>query len=140
MDINESLKSYLANHASLSPVSGNRVYPDYIPKNPKYPCLMYSLVSERELDTFEQPLTLMTPVFQITSIGKTRAEARSLSRLVRLAFKNLSGQIGGAQGVTVSGVVKVGRMEADERDTEGLIINYTVMDDFEISYLEEGDD
>jgi hypothetical protein len=140
MDINDALFIFLTENLTLSPLIGKRVYPDYLPKNPTYPSIVYSLISETEVDTFNQPLTLITSTFQFASTADTKEDAREISKIIRLAFKNFSGKMGGTEGITVSGVNKVGRVENDSRDKDGGIVNYEVIDDYAISYQEEGDD
>ena len=137
MEINEALYSYLSGYAGLTALISNRIYPDILPQNTPYPAITYQKISENEIDTFNQPTTLMVPIYQFSCWGSTRSSSEAVSKQLRLAFKNYkSTTMGGAGGVSVSAVRIINRLGTYETDNDGKIIAYGTLTDFEISYQE----
>ena len=137
MEINEALYSYLSGYAGLTALISNRIYPDILPQNTPYPAITYQKISENEIDTFNQPTTLMMPIYQFSCWGSTRSSSEAVAKQLRLAFKNYkSTTMGGAGGVSVSAVRIINRLGTYETDNDGKIIAYGTLTDFEISYQE----
>ena len=138
MELNESLFKYLSSYAGVSALVGEKIYKEFSLANPSdnTPYITFSLVSEGEIDTFEQPTTgLISSMYQFDVWAKSRSSATSVSKQLRKAFKNLKGQIGGAEGVTLSAVKKVSRT-TDIEEKNGLIIAFRDMQEFEIWHYE----
>lgn len=136
MELNEALYAYLKSYAGLLALVGDCIYPDVLPQNPTYPAITYQLISEEEIDTFQQPNTLIGPTYQFSCWGSTRASCQAVAKQLRLAFKNYSGVMGGAGGVTVSGIEKINKSEDIFNDSDGRIIAYRTSIDFQIWYQE----
>jgi hypothetical protein len=138
MELNESLYSYLTSVAALTALVSTRIYPDRKSESTTttYPYVTYELVSETEVETLELPTTVMlSPVYQFDVWASSRSSARNVAKQLRKALKNLSGQIGGATGVTVSAVRKISHTtDLEERD--GVVVAYRDIQEFEISYNE----
>jgi len=134
VEFNTALYTYLSTYAGLSAIIGTRIYPDTLPQNVAYPAATYQYVDDDEIDTFEQPNTLISPTYQFDSYAKTRAVADSIADQLRLAFKNYSGVMGGTGGVTVSGVELVSRNTSTETDRNETI--YRTIIEFKIYYQE----
>ena len=82
-----------------------------------------------------QDNVLLSPIYQFDIWASSRSSARNVAKQLRKAFKNLTGQIGGVTGVTLSGVRKVAHTsDIDERD--GVLIAFREMLEFQIWYLE----
>ena len=134
MEFNTALYTYLSTYSGLSTIIGTRIYPDTLPQNVTYPAATYQYVDEDEIDTFEQPNTLISPTYQFDSYATTRAVADSIADQLRLAFKNYSGVMGGTGGVTVSGVELISRNTSTETDRNETI--YRTIIEFKIYYQE----
>jgi hypothetical protein len=59
-----------------------------------------------------------------------------VAKQLRLAFKNLSGVIGGVGGVTISGVEKLNQQDLVDKDSDGRTIAYRTVTDYQIWYQE----
>lgn len=136
MTIQEALYSYLSAYTALTTYTSNRVYPEYLPQAPKYPCVSYARISEEEVDTLEQPDTLIAPTFQVDCFATSAATANAMGVVVRAAFKNYSGLMGGSSGVTVSAIDKVSSINNTYTDSDGRIIAHVVSADYQIWYQE----
>jgi hypothetical protein len=131
--INDSLYTYLKAYAGVTAYVGNRIYPGVLRENTVYPCISYVTNYENEVDTFNQPKTLISPVIEFTCWASTPKEANQLANALRLSFKNFSGTMGSD---TVSSIIKVDRREGYEYDSDGLISAYNTVIEFEINYQE----
>ncbi len=136
MEINTALFTYLSGYAGLTALVGKRIYPDSLPQSSKYPAISYQQVSETEVDTFNQPATIIGPIYQFNCWADTRAEAKAVAKQLRLAFKNLVGVIGGGGGVTIAGVEKINQLDNIEKDADGQVITYNTIADYQIWYQE----
>jgi len=136
VDITESLYKHLTTYAGLTALISTRAYPDTLPSTPTYPAITFQQISEEELDTFAQPLTLIGVTYQINAWDTTRKGAQTLAKQIRLAFKNFKGVMGGTGGVVVSGVEKVSNMSDFYRDSDGKTLAFTQVMDFQIWYQE----
>lgn len=137
MELNDALYSYLSGYSGLTALVSNRIYPDKLPDKCTLPAVTYQLVSEEETETFRQPtVDLLAAVYSITVWASTRAAANSVGKQLRKAFKNYSGVMGGAGGVSVSAVRKVSRFTDVDMTREGAVVAYKDVQDFEIWYSE----
>lgn len=136
MTISEAIYSYLSSYTALTTYCSNRIYPDFLPQSPKYPCVSYSQISEEEVDTIEQPNTLIAPTMQFDCFATAASTAEAMSKQIRAAFKSYSGQMGGTAGVTVSGIEKISSLNNTYTDSDGRIIAITVSSDYQIWYQE----
>jgi hypothetical protein len=107
-----------------------------LPQVPKYPAITYTIISEDEVDTFEQPSTMIGPTFQFDCWATSNSTARALATALRSSFKNLSGMIGGTAGVTVAGIEKISSIDNQYTDSDGRIIAHVVSADYQIWYQE----
>lgn len=136
MTIQEALYSYLSGYSAITTYTSNRIYPMNLPQVPKYPAITYTIISEEEVDTFEQPSTMIGPIFQFDCLATSNSTARALATVLRTRFKNLSGMIGGTAGVTVAGVEKISSIDSQFTDADGRIIAHVVSADYQIWYQE----
>ena len=135
MELNDALFSYLSTHAGLSALVGTRIYPDKLPDKITLPAIAFQLVSEGEEETFMQPSTdLVVSTYTFTVWASSRSAAHNAGKQIRVAFKNYSGTMGGAGGVSVNAVRKVGRFTDVDMTREGAITAYKNVLDFEIWY------
>lgn len=139
MELNESLFVYLSSYESLSDLVGTKIYKGVPESNPSdiLPYITYSLVSESETETFKQPDKngLISSIYQFDVWASTRTSVASISKQLRKAFKNLTGQIGGTEGVILSAVRKVSRT-TDIEEKNGAIVAYRDLQEFEIWHYE----
>ena len=137
MEINDALHSYLKGYAGLTVLISTRVYPDTLPQAPAYPAITFQQISEEEVESFTTPNSNMIgATYQFSCWASTRASAQAVAKQLRLAFKNYSGVMGGAGGVTVSGVEKISKTDDIFNDSDGRIIAYRTSIDFQIWYQE----
>ena len=136
MTIQEAIYSYLSAYAALTTYTSNRIYPEYLPQTPKYPCVTYGKVSENEVDTLEQPDTLIAPTIQFDCFATSSSTAAAMGMVIRDAFKNYSGLMGGSSGVTVSAIDKVSSIHNTYTDSDGRIIAHVTSADYQIWYQE----
>lgn len=137
MELNDALYSYLCSYSGLTALASTRIYPDKLPDKCPLPAVTYQLISEEETEAFRQPETdLLAAVYSLTVWASTRATANSTGKQIRKAFKNYSGTMGGAGGVPVNAVRKVSRYTDVDLTSEGAVIAYKDVQDFEIWYAE----
>ena len=140
MDLNEAIYKYLVTVTDLTAVTSTRIYPDALPQNPTYPAITFNALYEGEIDTFNQPITMISPVVQFDCWALTRASSEAVAKQLRLAWKNYSGLMGGSGGLTVSAVRKIGK--ANDTYTDTVMggdnqLTFRALMEFEINYQEE---
>lgn len=137
MEFNTALFNYLSGYSGISDLVSNRIYPDDLPQDPTYPAIVYSLTDEDEIETFSTPdSNLIGVIYEFEVHASTRAEAESIAKQLRLAFKNYSGTMGGEGGITVEAVEKMGRDSDTDYDPSGQVIAQIAIVDFKIWYQE----
>ncbi len=62
--------------AYLSPLFSSRVYADFLPVNPTYPCCAYQMIASTKIYSHEGYSGLANPRFQLEVYSRTRKEAR----------------------------------------------------------------
>jgi hypothetical protein len=135
--IGAAVYKYLTTYAGLTALISTRVYPDVLPQSVTYPCVSFEAISEEEIESFQTASsTLIGVTYSFSCWAATRASARAISEQIRTAFKNYSGVMGGAGGVTVSAVEKISRIDSTVQDSDGRIIAYLTTIDFQIWYQE----
>lgn len=137
MELNESLYSYLTSVTALTALVGDRIYPDRAGEKTQKPYLTYELVSEGEVDTLTQPDTVLIgpTILQFDVWANSRSSARDVAKQLRKAFKNLKGQIGGPEGITLSSTSRVSHT-TDFEEKDGIVVAYRDMQEFEFWYYE----
>ena len=138
MELNDSIYSYLSSISAITNLTSTRIYPDQqVQKNGyTYPYVTYSMVSEIEVDTIkEQDNMLISSAYQFDVWANTRTSAKAVAKQIRKAFKGFKGVLG-TNGVTVSAIEKINAMSDIETNTEGKVIAYREMLEFQIWHYE----
>lgn len=91
MEFNEAFTQYLIGYAGLSAIISNKVYPDYIPQEDSIPAIVYHLISSDVGYNLQGEQNLQTVNYQFDCYGSTNAEALSVYKQLRKAFKNYQG-------------------------------------------------
>jgi len=133
--IAEAIRNVLVNDATVTAITGARIYPAVIPQNAASArCITYDQISTPRLRALDGLDGLSQPRFQINSWGTTYAEAKSLAAAVKGALADYSG--------TALGVVIRDVSIEDEGDVEDLSPDvrsrrrYGVRQDFLVWYEE----
>jgi hypothetical protein len=133
MEIDEAILAYLSGYAGLTALQSDRLYLTEAPQNPTYPLTIIEFISEETTDTFIQPTSELTAdTFQFSVWATTRKAADSVARQIKKAFKNYSGVMGGAGGVTVDAVMQVNKLKDFDEATK----IYRTLYEFQIWYQE----
>ena len=138
MELNDSIYSFLSSVSALTTLTSTRIYPDQqTQKNGyTYPYVTYSMVSEIEVDTIkEQTNMLISSAYQFDVWAATRTSAKAVAKQIRKAFKDKKGVLG-TNGVTVSAIEKINATSDLETNTEGKVIAYREMLEFQIWHYE----
>ncbi len=135
MELNEAIETYLSGYAGLTALVGKRIYPIKLPDNVTQSSVVYQLISEEEVESFHQPDTdLLGAIYSFTAWAESLSAANSVGRQIRAAFKNYSGVMGGAGGVTIGAILKISRYSGIDLIQEGAKPKYKNVQDFEIWY------
>lgn len=107
MEFHEAVAQYLINNAGLSAIISNRVYVDFIAQDEDAPAVVYQLISENPEYTLHGEQDLKEVVYQFSCYGKTDAEAFSVYKQLRAAFKNYQGVLSTyyVQGIFIESVL-----------------------------------
>jgi hypothetical protein len=84
--IEQDLHDYMTADAGISALVGGKVYPVEMAEEPVYPVITYQKISGAREHTLDGAPTSATPRWQITSWGRTYAEAKALADAVEAAF------------------------------------------------------
>ena len=60
----------------MAPLFSNRVYPNFLPFNPTYPCMVYQMIASTKVYSHEGYSGLSNPRFQFEIYSKSLKEAR----------------------------------------------------------------
>ena len=93
MEFHEAFTQYLKNYAGLTALISGRVYPDFIPQDKPLPAIVYHLISSDVDYTLEGEQGLQTVNYQFDCHGNTDAEAYTVYKHIRKAFKNFQGSM-----------------------------------------------
>lgn len=91
----------LKNNSDVSAIVGVRIYPEQIPQNAKYPCIVYHLLSDPSFNHHEGPANLADALMQFDCWAGSKATCETLAAKVRLAL------VGTRSGM-LQGVFKAG--------------------------------
>lgn len=83
-EFNEAFVTYLE-------TKGLTIYPDFISQDESPPCVVYELISETPDYTLSGEQELKEAVYQFSAYGTTNAEALTIYKALKLAFKNYQG-------------------------------------------------
>ncbi len=92
--IEDGIADYMENHAGISALVGNRIYPMVLPDEATYPAIVYQKISGLMVASHSGNSGLGNPRFQISCWGETYPVAKALSRQVKLAFHGYKGAMG----------------------------------------------
>lgn len=101
MVIETALYTYLKGYAGLNALVSTRIYPREMPQSPTLPAVVHQDVSTEEVHAMGTDPGILSPTYQFACWAATAAGAKAVARQIRLAFRNYSGIMGGAGGVTV---------------------------------------
>lgn len=97
MRVEEALLTVLAADAPAVALLGNRVYPDVLPPNPKYPCAVYERVSGSPFSGICQDSTWSNVQLQVTVYDRHKAGVRAASTALSMAWKRYRGTVANVQ-------------------------------------------
>lgn len=98
----EALYARLTSFGGLSALVGSRIYPNIIPQNSTYPCIIYGRVAAEHFHCMEGSSGLVAETYQIDIFATSKSSAEAIAEQVRLA---LQGYRGTSAGVAVNGVL-----------------------------------
>lgn len=135
MSIMTALASHLLNHAGLSALVGNRVYPLQIPASTsatpnQMPLVVYKLLDEPEITTHDNQPIYQARV-QITAWGGSYKSAHAVTDQVYAALKGYKGHMGD-QSVNVGGCFR--KLKRDDSAPE--VELFRVIQEFVINWKE----
>lgn len=98
MAIHASLRDHLTNDITISPVVGNRVYANDLPRNKgqvasQFPCIVMHQISHVSTHSHNGPSGYAEYRMQLNIWAKTFDEAEQLSHLVRAALDGYRGSM-----------------------------------------------
>jgi hypothetical protein len=125
--VEDSLRTFLLNEASLAGVLGSRIHPRRLPQKATLPALTYQRIDTPRTPVHGEKSIFPRPRVQLTSWAKTSKTAWQAADAVRTLLDGFRGQMG---GLAVTRCVIVNELENDDPET-GLV---QVVQDYLITY------
>lgn len=94
MVIEEGLYAHLSGLAGLTALISNRIYPLKAPQDAIYPLVVIQRVSGPRVYSHDGASGLAYPRFQISSWGRSAAEAKAVANQVRIGMNGFKGTMG----------------------------------------------
>ena len=126
--IGEAIRSILINTAGIAALIGARCYPEPLPQNPEYPCIVYDHISGTPDNHLLGSSTMIKKRYQVDVYAKTRTAAWYLAGLVRVALNQYSGTVG---TVRIGSCLQIGEQDMYEPEIEchKVMLDFSILHD-----------
>lgn len=134
MEIDEAVKAYLLTKTALTALIGQQIYPDIIPSNATYPCVVYLKVSDAKIHTLTGQLEIERPVFQFSAYSTGKASTRAVTNLIKSALCDYHGTL---SGIVVQKIELLNEMSGAELSGDGTQKIYVDDLEYQITFEKE---
>jgi hypothetical protein len=117
--IEQAIENHLKTHAGLKALVANRVYSEVEDStNKTYPVIIFQLISGVDDETLGESPDSTEERWQFTIKATSSTSRAAVRKQLKAAFKDFSGVMGGAGGVTIQSIQQAGRRDTYDSETK----------------------
>lgn len=131
MEIEEVITEYLLSQPAVTTLISKRFFFEELPQGTELPAVICIKVSDIKGHTLTGMSELERPVFQLTALAKTKAEARRVATALKTALSDYQGDM---SGLYIQKIELQNELSSLDTSSDGLVRVYTEDLEFEINY------
>lgn len=132
MNIDEALIAYLKSQTGLEAIVNSRIFFEILPQGTEYPAVVIQKISDVKDHYLMGQCELERPMYQFSSLGITKASARSVSDQLKAALCDFQGTM---SGIIIQKIELVNEISSLDKTSDGILKVYYDDLEFEVNFI-----